>query len=61
MEENRTNMKVKIELNNDVSIENIKDNDNEVKLNISIVGKSCAYAIINIYDLKLAIRKLTEK
>jgi hypothetical protein len=51
-------MKVIIELNKDISIENIEGSDNEIKLNISIAGKACSYAIVNIDELKLALRKL---
>ena len=50
-----------IELNKDISIDNIDDNDKEVRILISIAGKSCAYAIVNIDDLKLALRKMTAK
>ena len=52
-------MKVIIALNDDVSVESIEGCDNEI--NISIGGKACSYAIVNIDDLKLALRKLTAK
>lgn len=54
-------MKVIIELNKDISIESIKEVDNEIKININIIGKACSYALVNIDDLRLALRKLTAK
>ena len=54
-------MKVIIELNKDITIESIENSDNEVKINLFIAGKTCSYAIVNIDDLRLALRKLTGK
>jgi len=54
-------MKVIIELNKDISIENIEGSDNEIKINLNIIGKACSYAIVNIDELKAALRKMTAK
>jgi hypothetical protein len=54
-------MKVIIELSKEVAIDNVDDNEKEVRILLSIAGKTCAYAIVNIDDLKLALRKMTAK
>jgi hypothetical protein len=54
-------MKVIIELNEDISIESIIGSNEEVKVNISLIGKGFSYATVNIDDLKAALRKMTEK
>lgn len=54
-------MKVIIELNKDCSIETIPQNDNEVKIIIHDDEDNPAYAIVNIDELKLALRKMTAK
>ncbi len=59
-------MKVKIELNESVFLENVKDMDDKVEIHLTrrdqhgeIVGGKCA--IVNIDDLKLALRKMTAR
>jgi hypothetical protein len=54
-------MKVIIELNDDITIENVEMCPNEVKVNIKIAGKTSSWAIVNIEELKLALRKLITK
>jgi len=49
-------MKVIIELNSLCSIENVDESDKEIKINLS--DYTC---VVNIDDLKLALKKMTEK
>jgi len=54
-------MKVIVELNENVSIENNPKIEEEVIIRFNVDGQGSAYGSCRIEDLKLALRKLTAK